>query len=151
MKGFTKKRPLETSQKEKLIQSGLPTALCEKLQQGMRAIPLTGQAALNTAVINDQDPALIYAQQVYVLGRPGDLLLALSTSGNAENVKNAVCTAKALGLTVIGLTGEPGGWLGTHADLSLRAPARETYRVQEYHLPIYHAICREVEEALFLE
>lgn len=53
--------------------------------------------------------------------------------------------------SVIGLTGEPGGWLGTHADLSLRAPARETYRVQEYHLPIYHAICREVEEALFLE
>lgn len=149
MKGFTKKRPLTKEQREKLETAGMDPQMCEKFQNGIPAIPLTGQTALNTAVLNDIDPILVYAQQIYVLGQEGDVLIALSTSGNAGNVKQAVMTAKSRSMKVIGLTGEDGGWLGKNADLAIKVPASETYRIQEYHLPIYHAVCRDLEASLF--
>lgn len=151
MKGFIKKRSLSEKQTEELVRVGMDRELCGKLQNGIPTISLTGQDALNTAVLNDNDPVLIYAQQIYTLGKQGDVLIGVSTSGNAANVKQAVLTAKAKRMNVIGLTGQNGGWLGEHADIVFKVPAKETYRIQEYHLPIYHAICRDLEEQLFAE
>ena len=96
------------------------------------------------------DPVLVFAQLTYALGKPGDVFIGLSTSGNSKNVVKAAAVAKSLGLKTIGFTGEGGGKLSEIADVTLNAPSHETYKVQEYHLPIYHAICAEVERILFL-
>ena len=94
-------------------------------------------------------PELVFAQQVWGYGQKGDVLLAISTSGNSKNVYYAMVAAKAKGMRVIGLTGEAGGRMEKLCDVCIKAPARETYLVQEYHLPIYHALCRYVENTLF--
>ena len=120
----------------------------DKLQTGFPAIPLPSLTSLISAAGNDIDPDLAYAQAVMALGRPGDVLCAISTSGNAENVYNAAVTAKAKGMTVLALTGKDGGRLAGIADIAVRVPETETYRVQELHLPVYHYICAEVEKAL---
>ena len=120
-----------------------------KLQRGVSAIPLPSICGAISAFSNDVEPTLAYAQLVYALGRSGDVLIALSTSGSSENVVKAAKCAKALGLSVISLTGESGGELLDISDVCVRAPENTTYKVQEYHLPIYHAICLEVEEILF--
>jgi D-sedoheptulose 7-phosphate isomerase len=112
-------------------------------------IVLTGHPALSTAIINDTDPYMTFAQQVYVLGKPGDVLIALSTSGNARNVVNAIGVARAFGLSVIAFTGSKPSRSRELADITINAPVCETYRVQEYHLPIYHCVCLMVEEELF--
>ena len=83
------------------------------------------------------------------LGRPQDVLLCISTSGNSKNVVQAAKAAKALGIRTIALTGESGGKLKALCDIAICVPETETYRVQEYHLPVYHAICAQVEEALY--
>ena len=102
-----------------------------------------------TAFANDVDPKLVYAQLVYALGKKSDVLIAFSTSGNSENVVWAVKAARALGIFTVALTGKSGGKLKDVADVTIKAPETETYKVQEYHLPIYHAICSYVEEKLF--
>ena len=119
------------------------------LQRGVCAIPLPSVSGALTAYANDVDPSLVYAQLLYAMGRSGDVLLAISTSGNSQNVVKAAKCAKALGISVIGLTGESGGELLDIADSCIRVPALETYKVQEYHLPVYHALCLEIEERLF--
>ena len=106
-------------------------------------------SGLMTAFSNDVDPSLVFAQQVYALGRAGDAVIGLSTSGSSANVVAALRVARALGLTTVALTGAGGGRLAEVADVTVRVPATETYRVQEYHLPVYHAICAEVEQELF--
>ena len=151
MKGFRKKRPLPAAQQQALQAAGMAEAQCARLQGGLPAVSLAGHAALRTAIANDTDPALSFAQQVVGLGRPGDALLAISTSGNAENVAAAAITARAMGLTTIALTGRGGGQLAALCDHALRVPADETYRVQEYHLPVYHALCAMLEDAFFAE
>lgn len=151
LKGFLKKRPL-SEEKKTLMRQNCPDAddaLLAGLQGGLPAIALSSLTALNTAFSNDVDPALAYAQGVMALGRPGDILLAISTSGNAANVNHAAVTAKALGLTVIALTGEKGGKLRGTADLCICVPEKETYKVQELHLPVYHYLCAAVEAAFF--
>jgi D-sedoheptulose 7-phosphate isomerase len=105
----------------------------------------------HTAFANDDDPAYAFAQQVIAFGKTGDVLLAISTSGNSQNLIHAVHTAKALGLKTIALTGENGGKLAPLCDLAILAPASDTPRVQELHLPIYHSICTVVENTLFPE
>ena len=120
-----------------------------KLQRGIPAIPLPQLSGVLSAFANDVDPSLVYAQLVYALGRKGDILIAFSTSGNSANVVKAAKCARAIGVFVITLTGESGGKLKALSDVSLRAPETETFKVQEYHLPIYHAICAEVENVLF--
>ena len=85
------------------------------------------------------------------MGKKGDVLIAISTSGNAQNVNNAAKIAKAMGIAVIGMTGKYGGQLSSNSDICIKVPQTETYRVQEYHLPIYHAICAAVEEEFFKE
>lgn len=140
MKGFLKMRP-----------TGSEHPVISKLQQGLPAVSLCEASALLTAFCNDVDPNLIFAQQVLGLGKKGDILIGISTSGNAKNVDAAVETAKELGLTVIGLCGKDGGSLGKKSDIAIIAPENETFKIQECHLPIYHVICAAVEENFFKE
>ena len=121
----------------------------EVLQRGVAAIPLPSFSSALSAFANDVEPSLVYAQLVYALGQPGDVWMGLSTSGNSKNVVEAAQVAKSLGIVTIGLTGESGGKLKDICDITLCVPATETYKVQEYHLPVYHAICAEVEARLF--
>lgn len=122
----------------------------KKLQRGLCTIPLPSLSSLITAYSNDVDPSLVFAQLVYSMGKRGDLLILLSTSGNSNNIVKAAKAARALGITVVSLTGRGGGKLAALSDILIDVPETETYRVQEYHLPIYHAICAEVERRLFM-
>jgi len=152
LKGFLSKRPLSEDEKAgmKAACPDLSEDTLHKLQGGLPALPLTElSAALSTAFANDVDPNLIYAQLVHALGQKGDLLIAISTSGNAENCLQAALVAKAKGITVLSLTGEGGGKLGKAADIAIRVPEKETYKVQVLHLPVYHALCAGVEKTLF--
>ena len=147
LKGFLSKREPEGDELSALAQILGEDAV--KLQRGIPAIPLPQLSGVLSAFANDVDPSLVFAQLTYALGRAGDILIAFSTSGNSVNTVKAARCAKAMGITVISLTGEGGGALGELSDISLRAPERETFKVQEYHLPIYHAICAEAENILF--
>ena len=151
MKGFLSTRPLSDEAKAAMRAGcpGIGERLLDLLQKGLPAIVLSDSSALVTAFANDVEPDYVYAQQVLALGRSGDVLLGISTSGNASNVFYAAQTAKSLGLNVVGLTGKTGGKLASVADISIIAPADETYLIQEYHLPIYHAICAEIERRIF--
>jgi D-sedoheptulose 7-phosphate isomerase len=148
-KGFLMKRPLPEPAREKLSALGADGEyLAETLQMGLPAIPL-GLNALSTAAANDLGGGTIFAQQVMALGRPGDVLLGISTSGNARNVLLAALTAKAIGMRAIAMTGQGGGKLAGAADALIAVEETETYRVQELHLPAYHALCAMLEEAFF--
>lgn len=151
MKGFLKKRPLSEEKKREMRENcpEINESVLDNLQDALPAIPLTSLSALNSAFCNDVDPNLIYAQSVLALGKRGDVLVAISTSGNSKNVVEAAKVAKALGLCVIALTGENGGKLKGIADICICAPECETYKVQELHLPIYHYICAEIEARFF--
>ncbi len=153
MKGFLSKRKLREEAKERFIKADpeLGKVLAEKLQTPLEAIALTGQVSLSTAFANDVDPALVYAQQVFGYGKQGDVLVAISTSGNAGNVLYAAVAARTLGLSVVSLTGQGGGKLAAYADCAVRVPETETFKVQELHLPAYHAICQAVEEYFFAD
>lgn len=144
LKGFAQTRPLS-----EVDQQTLPDPLGQQLQQGLAAIPLTAFPALMTAFANDVEPDLAFAQLVWALGRPGDILIGISTSGNARNVLHAVHAARAKGLRTLALTGRSGGKLAPEVDRALRAPADETYRIQEYHLPVYHTLSLMLECAFF--
>lgn len=141
MKGFLKSR--------KVTDERIPQELREKLQGALPAISLSAHTSLMTATINDNDADMIFAQQVYGYAKENDLLIAISTSGNSKNVVNAVEVAKALGVKAIALTGKTGGELKQFADVTICAPSTETYKIQEYHLPIYHYLCAKVEEEIF--
>lgn len=141
LKGFLSKR--------KVDDENIPEELRSKLQGSLGAISLPSLTAALTASLNDLDPAIAYAQLLHGLGKCGDLLIAISTSGNAENVCNAAILARAKGLKVLSLTGETGGKLATLADTAIKVPESETYKIQELHLPTYHYICAEAERILF--
>ena len=144
LKGFLSKRPTTCEELP-----GLDPEIVACLQRGVSAVPLSSLSALSTAFLNDVSPVNTFAQLVYALGKKGDVVLGLSTSGNSANVLNAIKTAKALGLKTIAFTGMTGGKLLSVADITIRVPETETYKVQELHLPVYHAICAEVERILF--
>ncbi|MEN8157655.1 MAG: SIS domain-containing protein [Bacteroidota bacterium] len=151
MKSFEKKRPLTADLKNRL-QIASPergSYIAEHLQRGLPAISLCAHGALVSAFSNDVDADLVFAQQVEGYGNPGDLLLAITTSGNSINVVDAAITAKAKGMTVIGMTGQSGGRLKAFCDITICVPAKITSEVQEYHMPVYHAICKCVEDHLF--
>lgn len=151
MKSFVKPRPLPEALKEALIREepGLGGALSEKLQGGLPAIALNSHPGLTSAFLNDVDGEMAYAQQVLGYGKKGDVFLGITTSGNAKNIRYAAVTAKAMGLRVVGLTGRGGGALAALCDAAVIAPEKETYRIQELHLPIYHALCLMLEETFF--
>ena len=144
LKGFLSKRPLPEDSL-----TGLEDELRTKLQRGIGAVPLTSLSALGSAFANDVDPTLSYAQAVLALGQKNDVVLGISTSGNAKNVAAALKVARAMGLKTLAMTGEKGGLLKEIADVTLTVPETETYKVQQLHLPAYHAICAEVERILF--
>ena len=151
MKGFVKRREVSDSFAECLRNADevRGAELAKKLQGGLPAIALTGHAGLSTAYLNDVDGDLIFAQQTYGYGRPGDVLIGISTSGNAKNVMYAMTVAKTLGMKTIGLTGKDGGALKREADVSVVVPETETFKIQELHLPVYHALCLMLEERFF--
>ena len=151
MKGFVKRRPVTEEMKEALEKADPVRGkeLSEKLQGGLPAIALVDHAALSTAFANDVDGMLSYAQQVNGYGKPGDVFLGISTSGNAENVMYAAVTAKAKGMKVLGLTGKDGGKLAGIADAAVIVPEMETYKIQELHLPVYHALCLMLEHRFY--
>lgn len=121
----------------------------EKLQGALPAIAIGVNPAFSSAYANDVAPEMAYAQEVLGYGRPGDVLLGLSTSGNSGNVINAVKTARAAGLRCIGLGGLGGGMLRELCDVYVALPESETYLVQELTLPVYHAWCRMLEWAFW--
>lgn len=143
MKGFYLPRKLEREEKEKYGDLG------EFLQGALPAISLTQHPALSTAFLNDVEPVMAFAQQVYGYGRPGDVFLGISTSGNAQNVVNAARVGRAKGLKVISLTGRDGGKLKELSDQCIIVPSDITPDIQEYHLPVYHALCAMLEEEFF--
>ena len=147
MKGFIRKRRLPQDEQEELMRLDAVDGayLAEHLQCGLRAVSLMGQEALSSAVGNDLGGDIAPAQQLLGFARPGDVLWGISTSGNARNIALACKVAKLKRLKIIGMTGEGGGKLASLADVCIQAPAKETYRVQEYHLPIYHALCIMIE------
>lgn len=151
MKGFLSKRSLSQEKKTEMINNAdyINKDWLEQLQGGLPAISLPSATALNMAFCNDVNPELLYAQQLMSLGKKEDVLFCISTSGNSKNVYAAAVVGKALGLTVIGLTGESGGKLKDVADVCICAPETETYKIQELHLPIYHYLCAEVEKHFF--
>lgn len=151
MKGFVKRRGIPEDMAEKMaeIDGTAGRELAGKLQEGLPAIALTGHPGLSTAFLNDVDGLMVYAQQVYGYGQEGDVFLGISTSGNAANIYYALIAAKAKGMKVIGLTGKDGGKLGRHADTAIIVPEQETYKIQELHLPVYHALCLMLEEYFF--
>ena len=119
------------------------------LQGALPAMSLGGHPALTTAYMNDCDPLLCFAQQVNGYGMAGDVLLGISTSGNSKNVVYAAVAAKAKGMKVIGLTGANESKLSVMSDVCIRVPERETYKVQELHLPVYHCLCLMLEDTFF--
>ena len=147
LKGFLSKRPV-TGAELSALSAELGDA-AEKLQRGIPAVPLTSLSAALSAFANDVDPELVFAQLVFALGKENDLVVGLSTSGNSKNVVKALEVAKARGIKTVAMTGASGGRLAEIADITVKAPATETYKVQEYHLPIYHAICAEAERLIF--
>ena len=151
LKGLVKKRPVseEIEKALKTVDPQMGAELSEKLQQGLPAIALTGHAGLTTAFMNDVDGSMTYAEQVLGYGKEGDVFLGISTSGNSKNVLYAAVTAKAKGLKVIGLLGRDGGRIRGYSDTAIVVPEQETFKIQELHLPVYHALCLMLEEYFF--
>ncbi len=151
MKEFRLKRKVYASQAEALMQIDprLGAVLAKDLQGALPAICLTGHSSLTTAFMNDVNADLVFAQQVYGYGKPEDVFLGISTSGNSKNVCYAAVAAKAKGLKVIGLTGKNLNQLERYADVCIHVPETETFKVQELHLPVYHCLCLMLEERFF--
>lgn len=151
MKTFKLERPLDEEMREK-IRVAYPEhaeSMIANLQRAVPAISLVSETALMTAYTNDNSAEMAFAQQVMSYGCPGDLLLAITTSGNSCNVLNAARIAHIVGMKVIGLTGQSGGEMKALSDICICAPSTVTYQVQEYHLPIYHCLCACVENEMF--
>ena len=141
MKGFLSCRPVSDER--------IPEELRKNLQGALPAISLPSQSAILSAYINDVEPDMMYAQLVYGYACQNDLVIGLSTSGNSKNVVNAVKVANAVGAKTLAMTGEGGGVLGDIATVTIKVPSCETYKIQEYHLPVYHYLCAAVEKHFF--
>jgi D-sedoheptulose 7-phosphate isomerase len=151
MKGFALPRPVPDDVRGRLSDAD-PVGgdgLADRLQGALRAISLVSQTSLATAIANDGDADMVFAQQVYGYGRPGDALLAISTSGSSRNVVNALRVARAQGLCTVGLTGRSGGAMQALCDVAICVPYDDTPTIQERHLAIYHALCLALELRFF--
>lgn len=151
MKSFELLRPLDDSLKERLEEIGGTHGklLGSKLEHALPAICLSSQTALTTAIANDIGFDMVYAQQLIGYGNENDILIAISTSGNSINILNACITAKALNMSVIGLTGESGGKMKGYCDILINVPGTNTALIQELHLPVLHALCQLVENHFY--
>lgn len=144
MKGFLLKRELNDNDKK------IYGKYADILQYGLPCIPLTSFTALSTAVINDNAADMMFAQQIFVLGEKDDVLIALSTSGNSKNVVAAAEVSKNKGMKVISITGCNDSALSDISDITIKIPESETFRIQELTLPVYHAICADIENEFFI-
>jgi D-sedoheptulose 7-phosphate isomerase len=153
MKSFSFRRPISNELAQTLRESYPQNAefYIQTLEGALPTISLVNEISLMTAYANDQASNLVFAQQVVGYGKKGAVLFAISTSGNSENILHAARIAKAMGMTVISLTGESGGALRDLSDLLINVPVKITYQVQELHLPVYHAICLALEHEFFGE
>ena len=152
MKGFVKQRKLTPEMKEQLCRvSAHGEFLYQNLQGALPAISLVNEVSLQTAYANDVAPVLNFAQQVWGQGNAGDVLIGITTSGNSENVIYAAEVARAKGMKVVALTGQGGGKMKDCSDVVIAVPEKETYKVQELHLPVYHAICIALENEFFAD
>ncbi len=151
MKSFEIRRPIARELAARLIEISPERGaiLASGLEKGLPAISLSAHTALVSAIINDMGADYGFAQQVAGYGKEGDVLMAVSTSGNSRNVVDAVITARALDLRTIGLTGMTGGMMKQYCDILICIPVAGTSKIQEYHLPVYHTICKVVEKAIF--
>ncbi len=154
MNKFSIKRQLTKEDSEKIKQCGIPLNekqfLLVHLQRQLPAISLSAHSPLITAIANDEDAEMIFAQQVFGYGREGDVLLVLSTSGNSKNVLRAVTVAAIFGLKTVCFTGKDGGRLRElGCNVLIRVPEELTYKVQQLHQPVYHCLCGMVEAELF--
>lgn len=147
MKSFKLKRKLPSN----LVQAIDDKYISDNLECGLPTIALVSETALLTAYSNDKCPDLVFAEQVLGYGKEKDILICISTSGNSKNCVYASKVAKALNLKVISLVGNKQCDLDKYSDVIIHAPSTETFRIQEYHLPIYHAICLIIEEEMFGE
>lgn len=141
MKGFMLKREVDDGR--------IPENMRCNLQGALPAISLVSQSGVLSAFINDVEPEMMYAQLVYGYGKEGDLLICLSTSGNSTNCVNAAEVAKSIGVKVLSLTGEKESRLSQLSDCTVKVPDTETFKVQEYHLPVYHFLCSMTEKYFF--
>ena len=152
MKGFLLKRPLSEEQKKQFAEIEGGEEIANKLQCGIKAISLVSQSGVISAFANDIDPSLVYAQQVFAYAdKKEDVLIALSTSGNSDNIVKAAKTAKAAGIKTIAITGAKESKLSAIADCTIKTPSAQTYQIQEYTLPVYHALCAMLEADMFTE
>jgi phosphoheptose isomerase len=151
MKSFELKRAVRKDIAEKLyeVSGERGEYLAQKLESGLPAISLSAQTSLTTAICNDIDSSLVFAQQVLGFGCGGDILIAISTSGNSQNVVDACITAKAMDLKVIGLTGRSGGIMKQYCDVLINVPETRPAYVQELHLPVLHGLCLIIENHFF--
>lgn len=148
MKSFRFKRPVDPAFEDAYRKAnGLEAP--GWLEGALPAISLVSHTALSTAFGNDEASVGIFAQQVYGYGEAGDVLLAISTSGNSANVVEAARVARAKGVAVISLTGSAPSALSDISDVCVRVPRDEVFRVQELHLPTYHLLCAAAEADVF--
>ena len=152
LKSYKHPRPLPEGLRQRLAAQVHGDVLARTLEGGLRAVVLGINPALASAVANDSpERDMGFAQELLALARPGDVLLGISTSGRARNVRYAVSVARARGITTIALTGADGGPLAEQVDVTIRAPAHETDRVQEQHIALYHCLCEMLEQEFFGE
>lgn len=151
MKKFSIKRVAPQRLKDRLDALGYSDSdkLCSMLEPALPAISLVSQSSVLTAIANDTGAEMIFAQQVYGLGKPGDVLIALSTSGNSPNIISAIKIANALDMVTIGFTGETGGIMKSLCSVIVTVPSPVTFKIQELHLPVYHLLCAMIEEEFF--
>ncbi len=150
LKSYARPRALDERVRARLLAQPDGALLAGNLQGGLRAVVLGVNLSLSSAVANDMpERDMNLAQELLALARPGDVLLGLSTSGHARNVIHAAEVARALGLSVIVLTGADGGRLAGLGDVVLRVPAERTDRAQELHVHLYHTLCEMLETGLF--
>lgn len=150
MKSFELKRPIEKDIYNKIVKhEKYGKMLADSLQGTLPAISLNNHESLNTAFLNDVNPYVTFAQQVLGYGQKEDVFLGISTSGNSKNVVMAAIVAKAKGMKVIGLTGTKESDLSAIADVTIKVPETRTFKIQEYHLPVYHCLCLMLEKYFF--
>ena len=153
LKSFVKKRrpSVELLDSIRKINPETGDYLSDKLQGSLPVIALTNNTALMTASLNDVDGNVMFAQQVNGYGKEGDVFLGISTSGNSKDIVYPTVVAMARGLRTVALTGKDGGKLKGIADICIVVPEQETFKIQELHLPVYHALCLEIEEYFWRE
>ena len=151
LKGFCSKRPLDNDLQQNFTDTygEEGTQIAKSLQKGLKCISLLSHPGYGSAFANDVDASLIYAQQLQALGDSGDIVIGFSTSGNAENIRKLFMTARLLGIKTVLFTGANKGKSEAYADFTLHVPATETYKIQEFHLPVYHALALLIEEHFF--